>query len=118
MLVLSGHGGGTSDDFLLKDENAQDALSMAELQEALTIALPQTGTRSGNTDRVFDILGFDACFMSMGEVALQIRAFADILVGAEGLGAGVRLAVCAADRASQGKGTERHPASDTRRPRP
>ena len=34
---------------------------------------------------MFDILGFDACFMSMGEVALQIRDFADILVGAEGM---------------------------------
>ena len=34
-LVLSGHGGGTSDDFLMKDENSRDALSMKELQEAL-----------------------------------------------------------------------------------
>ena len=77
-LVLSGHGGGTSNDFLLKDENSRDALSMKELQEALAEA-------SWHIDRKFDILGFDACFMSMGEVAVEVRQYADILVGAEGL---------------------------------
>ena len=46
MLVLSGHGGGTSEDFLLKDENAQDALSMRELREALDYALPEIRARS------------------------------------------------------------------------
>ena len=32
-----------------------------------------------------DILGMDACFMSMGEVAYEIRESVDVLVGAEGL---------------------------------
>ena len=78
MLVLSGHGGGTSEDFLLKDENAFDALSIDEL----AIALRDARTKTGKT---IDILGMDACFMSMGEVAHRIRDYAHILVGAEGL---------------------------------
>ena len=82
-LVLSGHGGGTSDDFLLKDENSRDALSMKELQEALQAATEILQRSSGDPTRKFDILGFDACFMSMGEVALEVRSYADILVGAE-----------------------------------
>ena len=85
LLVLSGHGGGTSNDFLLKDENAQDALSMEELQTSLTESLKELRLRLKKPDRKFDILGFDACSMSMGEVAYQVRNSAHILVGAEGL---------------------------------
>jgi hypothetical protein len=32
LLVLSGHGSGTTEDFLLRDENATDALSIDELE--------------------------------------------------------------------------------------
>ena len=41
--------------------------------------------RLKDPNRKFDILGFDACIMSMGEVACEVRNYADILVGAEGL---------------------------------
>jgi cysteine peptidase C11 family protein len=78
MLVLSGHGGGTSDDFLLKDENAFDALSIPELKEALRDTTNKLGKKIA-------ILGMDACFMSMGEVAYEVREYADVLIGAEGL---------------------------------
>ena len=84
-LVLSGHGAGTSDDFLMRDENSRDALSMKELQEALDKATSIIRQSSGDPNRKLDILGFDACFMSMGEVALEARDYADILVGAEGM---------------------------------
>ena len=73
LLVLSGHGGGTSNDFLLKDENAQDALSMEELQTSLTESLKELRRRLKNPDRKFDILGFDACSMSMGEVRTRFE---------------------------------------------
>ncbi len=49
-LVLSGHGGGTSDDFLLKDENSRDALSMKELQEALGRRLRSSRNRQAIPD--------------------------------------------------------------------
>ena len=78
LLVLSGHGGGTSSDFLMKDDNAQDALSMEELRRALKTVTEEKGGK-------LDIIGFDACFMSMGEVAYEILEYADILIGAEGM---------------------------------
>ncbi len=73
-LILSGHGSGTTEDFLLKDENSADSLSIDELR----IALERAGKK-------IDILGMDACFMSMFEVAYEVRNYVDILVGAEGL---------------------------------
>ena len=76
LLVLSGHGAGTSSDFLMRDDNAQDALSIEELCDALK----QVNEKRGGK---LDIIGFDACFMSMGEVAYEIRDYADIVIGAE-----------------------------------
>jgi hypothetical protein len=77
-LILSGHGSGTTEDFLLKDENSADALSINELAIALKDA--HTATR-----KKIDILGMDACFMSMFEVAYEVRDYVNLLVGAEGL---------------------------------
>ena len=78
LLILSGHGSGTTEDFLLKDDNSMDALSIDELGIALTAAHRILKKR-------IDILGMDACFMSMGEVCYQIRDHVDIVVGAEGM---------------------------------
>jgi hypothetical protein len=78
LLVLSGHGSGTTDDFLLKDENAHDALSIPELRDAL-LAI------SKHAARKIDVVGLDACYMSMGEVAFEIRESTRLLVGSEGL---------------------------------
>ena len=98
LLILSGHGSGTTEDFLLRDENAADALSIAELAEALDTATKyitateysppsETANESRNEEprRKIDILGMDACFMSMFEVAYEIRSYVGILIGAEGL---------------------------------
>jgi hypothetical protein len=78
LLVLSGHGSGTTEDFLLRDDNAADALSIDELGIALSDAYQVLKKK-------IDILGMDACFMSMGEVCYQIREHVDILIGAEGM---------------------------------
>jgi hypothetical protein len=78
LLILSGHGSGTTEDFLLKDDNPIDALSIDELGIALSSA-------HQILDKRIDILGMDACFMSMGEVCYQIRNDVDIVVGAEGM---------------------------------
>ena len=78
LLILSGHGSGTTEDFLLRDENSWDALSIDELAAALRLAHVALGKK-------IDILGMDACFMSMFEVAYEICEDVDVLVGAEGL---------------------------------
>jgi hypothetical protein len=90
LLILAGHGAGTSEDFLLKDENALDALSIPELKKAFQMvqeaenAAATKEMREPKTRRIH-VLGMDACFMNMGEVAYEIREFADILVAAQGL---------------------------------
>jgi Clostripain family len=53
LLILSGHGSGTTEDFLLSDENSRDALSIPALQEALQEVTAKIGK--------IDILGMDAC---------------------------------------------------------
>lgn len=71
-LILWDHGGGYagfSSDWTAND----DHITMPELEEAL---------RSVSNVR-FDIIGFDACLMSMVEVALQVMSFADVFVASE-----------------------------------
>ena len=77
LLILSGHGSGTTDEFLERDENSMDALSIDELKDVLAAVT--------NSKKKIDILGMDACFMSMGEVGYEIRDFVNIMIGAEGL---------------------------------
>jgi hypothetical protein len=74
LLVLNGHGSGITEDFFLRDDSSRDSLTIDELAQALEKA-----------ETKIDILGLDACFMAMGEVAYQIREHVDILIGAEGL---------------------------------
>jgi hypothetical protein len=58
------------------DDNAQDFLDSVEMKRVL-----------GGAKRIFgkkiDIVGMDACLMSMAEVAYQVRASCDIAVGSE-----------------------------------
>jgi hypothetical protein len=77
-LILSGHGSGTTEDFLMKDESANDSLTIDELTNALARARQETRT-------TIDILGMDACYMSMGEVAFHVREHVGFMIGAEGL---------------------------------
>src|SRR5262249_30077087 len=76
-LILSGHGSGTTEDFLLKDEAATDSLTVDELKSVLADLRGARGTK-------LEILGMDACYMAMGEIAYELRHEADILVAAEG----------------------------------
>jgi hypothetical protein len=87
ILILSGHGSGTTEDFLMRDENADDFLSMHELTKALEKSGYKTRENSEykEGDKKLDIIGMDACYMSMAEVCYELREHADILIGAEGL---------------------------------
>ena len=66
----------------IDDRHGTDSALQEALGEAVEIIKKKV---PGNPKNKFDILGFDACFMSMGEVALEIREFADIVVSAEGM---------------------------------
>lgn len=58
------------------DDNAQDFLDSVEMKRVLSSAKKTFGKK-------IDILGMDACLMSMAEVAYQVRGSVDITVGSE-----------------------------------
>ena len=58
------------------DDNAQDFLDNIELKRVVVAAKKKIG-------RNLDILGMDACLMSMAEIGYQLRDSADFTVGSE-----------------------------------
>jgi hypothetical protein len=61
---------------ILLDDNAKDFLDNLEMKKVLADTAKLLG-------RKLDILGMDACLMSMGEVGYQIKDSADFTVGSE-----------------------------------
>jgi hypothetical protein len=84
MLILSGHGSGTTEDFLLKDSAPADSLTIPELETALVDAKGYLFGKDAAKEKI-DVLGMDCCFMSMVEVYYQIREHVEFAVGAESM---------------------------------
>ncbi len=61
---------------VLFDDSARDFLDNLELKRVVAKARSALGRR-------IDVLGFDACLMSMAEVAYQVRTAVDVQVGSE-----------------------------------
>jgi len=82
LLVIWNHGGGfrspayITKDIAWDDTSGGDKITMPELEYALSTINTQIGKK-------IDIVGMDACFMAMTEVAYQIKDCADILVASE-----------------------------------
>lgn len=81
LLVIWNHGGGfrslsLTKDIAWDDTSGGDKITMPELEYALSAINAQMGKK-------IDIVGMDACFMAMTEVAYQIKDYADILVASE-----------------------------------
>jgi len=64
------------DRAILLDDDAKDFLDNVELKRVLAAAAKAVGGK-------LDLLGMDACLMSMAEVGYQVRGSAAILVGSE-----------------------------------
>jgi len=79
MVVLSGHGGGTEPDFLMKDESPFGSLTIPELKQAFADIQADL-----DPSQRIDILGFDSCLMSMAEVCYELKGLVDIVIGSEG----------------------------------
>ena len=82
MLVLSGHAGGTSEEFLMRDETPERYISLPRLGWA--IEQVKARLSSWEAGDMLDIIGFDACSMSMAEVGYELRNVARYMVAAEG----------------------------------
>ena len=82
LLILSGHGSGITDDFFMVDNDSMDSLTIRELRDALEAV---TNPNKLGIKGPIDILGMDACHMSMGEIAFEIREHVKFMIAAEGL---------------------------------
>lgn len=80
MVVLSGHAGGTEEDFLLKDENPRSSLTIPDLRRVFQAVKDELKIK-------VSILGMDVCLMSMGEIGFEVAGLADYIVSAEGYSA-------------------------------
>lgn len=84
MVVLAGHGDGTEDDFLMKDNSSGHALSIPNLSEVFRQIQEDFEQKDPNKKGpVIDILGMDACCMSMAEVAYELRNHVSTIVASE-----------------------------------
>jgi hypothetical protein len=81
LLVIWNHGGGfrslnLAKDIAWDDTSGGDRITMPELEDAFSTITAQLGKN-------IDLVGMDACFMAMTEVAYQIKDYADFLVTSE-----------------------------------
>lgn len=84
MLVLWNHGGGFRSLDIARDIcwdfnfGFNSRITMPQLEEAMAFI-------SGQLGKKIDILGMDACFMAMVEVAYQIKDYAQIMIASEAI---------------------------------
>lgn len=87
LIVLSGHGNGVISDFLSRDVETPDKLSIPKIQWVLQEVkqdLMAKFSEDVREDFKFDILGLDSCMMSMAEIGYELRNYVNYMVGAEG----------------------------------
>jgi hypothetical protein len=77
MVILSGHSGGTSADYLLADESPRGSLTFNELKAVFK------QLRNDLNEQTIDIIGMDNCLMSMAEICFELRGHTQFLVGSE-----------------------------------
>src|SRR4030042_534989 len=76
MLVLWDHGGGWDGAVCWDETDMWDALTMDEVETALSDAQAYTG-------QMIDVLGYDACLMAMAEVVYETKEYVDYVVASE-----------------------------------
>jgi len=88
LLVLSGHGNGLISDFLSRDVDTPDKLSIPKIQWVLREVKKEVIKNfPNNVDEEkfkIDILGLDSCMMSMAEIGYELSHYVNFMVGAEG----------------------------------
>ncbi|HJP91822.1 MAG TPA: clostripain-related cysteine peptidase [Pyrinomonadaceae bacterium] len=87
LLVLSGHGGGPNEDFLGRDVELPDTLSIPKVQwvlEEVKQSLTDNINREIGDKFRINVLGLDSCMMSTAEIGYQLRDYVDYMVGSEG----------------------------------
>src|ERR1044072_7193834 len=85
MLVLSGHGGGATEQEFLFDETSKGTLTIAEMGNVFRDVKELLKTKNGDPLQI-DIVGMDSCLMSMAEVAHQLRGSVKYMISSESFG--------------------------------
>jgi len=76
MVILAGHGAGTEENFLLRDDSSRNSLSIPALRDVFE--------NVKNLLKInIDILGMDVCLMSMVEICYELNGLVDYLVASE-----------------------------------
>ncbi|HKO98900.1 MAG TPA: clostripain-related cysteine peptidase [Pyrinomonadaceae bacterium] len=76
LLILAGHGSGTQQDYLLKDENPKSSLSIPQFRQVFEAVRDVIKIK-------IDILGLDVCLMSMAEICFELNGLVDYMVASE-----------------------------------
>lgn len=89
ILILSGHGGGQDEGIFLRDEERRlssipSSFPLTDLKER--VFDDDEVVRELGPNKKIDILGFDACMMSMVEVCYELHdcAILNLVIGSEG----------------------------------
>ena len=85
MVVLSGHGGGATEQEFLFDETSKGTLTIAEMGNVFRDVKELLKTKNGDPLQI-DIVGMDSCLMSMAEVAHQLRGSVKYMISSESFG--------------------------------
>jgi hypothetical protein len=82
LVVVCGHGAGIQKDYLLKDESPDGYLTLCELRKVFKW-VNENFTDAKGEQLVIDILGLDACLMSMAEICYELKGLVKVAVGSE-----------------------------------
>jgi hypothetical protein len=86
MLVLSGHGAGAMEGFLMDEERPLSLIPSSFPITKLKKVFDDKKLKRKLGRRKINILGFDACLMSMAEICYELRdiEILDLAIGSEG----------------------------------
>jgi hypothetical protein len=85
MVILSGHGGGPTEQEFLRDESSKGTLTIKELGQVFQAVRSNLEDLNGAPLEI-DIVGMDACLMSMAEVCHQFQSSVRYMVSSESFG--------------------------------
>ena len=85
MVVLSGHGGGATEQEFLFDETTKGTLTIKEMGVVFENVKKLLKNKKGEPLQI-DIVGMDSCLMSMAEVAHELRGSVKYMISSESFG--------------------------------
>ncbi|HWF87254.1 MAG TPA: clostripain-related cysteine peptidase [Pyrinomonadaceae bacterium] len=87
MVVLSGHGGGVTEQEFLFDQTSKGTLTIAELGRVFKRIHGEGGLKNKKGEPLqIDIVGMDSCLMSMAEIAYELRDSVKYMISSESFG--------------------------------